>query len=201
MSKINLQLFFFKIISPINSIKCRQLKPMTYNATVSFDKQTYTDYVDVGECQDILGCISGSKKDSNYLGVKLRVLEEDDSKIFRLVTKFYNGRGRLQYFYETTNSASSYRRKVLKFNREGNSCPVEVPTISRPIDDHFKLAHKLGDVVDRAHKKNSVTQSQRNHMPTSDFSQGRKRMRNFIKLPILYMIWKNLSIYLIYWIL
>ena len=58
---------------------------MADNTTASLDKLTCTDYVDFGKCQDRFGQFSGSKNDSNYLDVKLKVFRKDDKKEFRLV--------------------------------------------------------------------------------------------------------------------
>ena len=43
------------------------------------------------------------------------------------------------------------------FDREKSLAPVLIPTMSRDIDEQFKLAHKLVDVVDRANRKICVT--------------------------------------------
>ena len=43
------------------------------------------------------------------------------------------------------------------FAREENLSPVLVPTLSRDMDEQFKLAHKVFDLVDRANRKICVT--------------------------------------------
>ena len=57
---------------------------MGYNTIASLDKLTFTDYLDFGKCQDRFGQISWSKKDSNYLDVKLKVFKKADNKEIRL---------------------------------------------------------------------------------------------------------------------
>ena len=46
----------------------------------------------------------------------------------------------------------------------GKNCPLHnikdlcyIPTVSKGTDDQLKLAHKVVDVVDQSHKKNSLT--------------------------------------------
>ena len=51
--------------------------PMAYNTTETLDKLACTDYVDFGKCQDRFGRSSWSKKDSNYLEIKLRCSREE----------------------------------------------------------------------------------------------------------------------------
>ena len=43
------------------------------------------------------------------------------------------------------------------FAREEILCSVLIPTMSKDMDEQFKLAHKVVDVVDRANKKICVT--------------------------------------------
>ena len=58
---------------------------MAYNTTASLDKLTCTDYVDFGKSQDRFGRFSWSKKDSNYLDIKLKVFKREDKNAeFRL---------------------------------------------------------------------------------------------------------------------
>ena len=51
---------------------------MAYKTTASLDKLTCTDYVDFGKCQDRSGRFSGTKNDSNYLDIKLKVIKRED---------------------------------------------------------------------------------------------------------------------------
>ena len=43
------------------------------------------------------------------------------------------------------------------FAREETLTPVLIPTMTKDVDEHFKLAHKVVDVVDRANRKICVT--------------------------------------------
>ena len=58
---------------------------MAYNTTASLDKLTCTDYLGFGKCQDRFVQFSWSKKDFNYLDGKLKKLNSDDNRDFRLV--------------------------------------------------------------------------------------------------------------------
>ena len=44
-----------------------------------------------------------------------------------------------------------------RIGREGTLSPVAIPTMSKHIDGHVKLAHKVVDVMDRANRKTCVT--------------------------------------------
>ena len=44
-----------------------------------------------------------------------------------------------------------------KFVREENLSPMVIPTLSKNMDEQFKLSHNFVDVVDRANKKIYVT--------------------------------------------
>ena len=39
------------------------------------------------------------------------------------------------------------------FAREENLTPVQIPTMSKDMDEQLKLAHEVVDVVDRANRK------------------------------------------------
>ena len=71
---------------------------MAYNTTASLDKLTLTDYVDFGNCQDRFGQFSGTKKDSNYLDVNLKVFRKGDKKEFRLVQHLTMGEADFNQF-------------------------------------------------------------------------------------------------------
>ena len=64
---------------------------MAYNTTATLDKLACTDYVDLGRCQDRLGQISWSKKNSDYWYVKHKVFKKDENKEFRLAQKLTMG--------------------------------------------------------------------------------------------------------------
>ena len=127
---------------------------MTYNTTASLDKQTCTDYVDFGKCQDKFGRFSWSKNDSNYLDVKLKVFTKDDKKEFRLVQNLTKGKADFNQFMRLSNQLVNAAEN---FAREENLTQVLIPTMSKDMDEHFKLAHKIVDVVHQANRKICVT--------------------------------------------
>ena len=57
---------------------------MAYNTTASLHKQTCTNYVDFGKCQNKFGHFRWSKSDSNNFDVKRILFKKDDNKEFRL---------------------------------------------------------------------------------------------------------------------
>ena len=127
---------------------------MTYNLTVSLDKLTCTDYVDFGKSVDRFGRFSRSKNDSNYLDVKLNIFRKDDKKKFRLVQNLTMGEADFNHFMRLRNQLVNAAEN---FAREENLTPVLIPTMSKDMDEQFKLAHKVVDVVDRTNRKICVT--------------------------------------------
>ena len=60
------------------------------------------------------------------------------------------------------------------FAREENLTPVLIPTMSRDMDEQFKLAHKVVDVVDRTNRQICVTLQRYNvDEPESSYAQVR----------------------------
>ena len=127
---------------------------MAYNTTASLDKLFCTDYVDFGKCQDRFGQFSWSKNDSNYLDVKFKVFRKDDKKEFRLVQNVTMGEADFNQFMRLRNQLVNAAEN---FTREENLTPVLIPTMSKDMDEQFKLAHNLIDVVDRANRKICMT--------------------------------------------
>ena len=70
--------FFHKNKSLLSATSILFFSPIVYNTTASLDKLTYTDYVDFGKSQDRFGSFSGTKIDSNYLDIKLKVFKRED---------------------------------------------------------------------------------------------------------------------------
>ena len=123
----------------------------------------------LGKRQDRFGQISWSKNDSNYLDVKLKEFRKDDKKEFRLVQNFTIGEADFNQFMRLTNQLVN---AAVNFAREETLTPVLIPTMSRDIDEHFKLAHKVVDVVDRSNRKICVTLLRYNvDKPESSFAQ------------------------------
>ena len=144
---------------------------MAYDTTASLDKLTSTDYVDFGKCQDRFGQFSWSKKDSNYLDVKLKVFKKDEKKEFRLVQNLALGEADFNQFMRLRNqlvNAAEY------FAREENLTPALIPTKSKDMDEQLKLAHKVVDVVNRANRKICETLLRYNvEKPESSYAQVR----------------------------
>ena len=57
---------------------------MAINTSPTSDKQTCTDYVDLGNCQERFGRFSWTKNDPNYLDIKLKVFnrENEDAEVW-----------------------------------------------------------------------------------------------------------------------
>ena len=109
-----------------------------YNTTASLDKLTCTNYVYFGKCQDRFGQVSGSRNDSNYLVVKLKVFKEDDNKEFRLVQNLTMGEADFNQLMRLRNQLVNAAKN---FVREGYLTPVLIPTMSKDMNEQLKLAH------------------------------------------------------------
>ena len=138
--------FIHKNISLLSATSILSRSPMADNTTASLDKLTCTDYVDFGKCQGRLGQFSWSKKDSNYLDVKLKVFEKDDNKEFRPAQNLTLGEADFNQFMVLGKQLVNVAEN---FAREENLMPVLIPTMSKDMDEQLKLAHKVFDVVDR----------------------------------------------------
>ena len=178
---------------------------MAYNTTASFAKLACTDYVDFGKFQDRFGQFSWSKHESNYLDIKLKVFKKEDNKELRLLQKPTMGEADFKPFMilrsQLVNAAEI-------FAREGNLTPELIPTLSKERDERLKLAHKVVDVVERANREICVTLLRYNvEKPERFCAQVRliarkKEDEKFSNnLPKWNIDLKNLSIYLILWIL
>ena len=144
---------------------------MAYNTTASLDKLTCTDYVDFGKCQDRFGQFFGSKNDSNYLDVKLKVFREDEKKEFRLVQNLTMGEADFNQLMQLRNQLVNAAEN---FAREESLTPVLIPTMSTVMDEQRKLAHMVVDVVDRTNRKICVTLLRYNvDNPESSYAQVR----------------------------
>ena len=77
---------------------------MAYNTTASLDKLTCTDYVDFGKTSDKFGRLSWTKKDSNYLDIKLKVFKREDKNAeFRLRQNLSMGEADFNQFIRQRN--------------------------------------------------------------------------------------------------
>ena len=86
--------------------------------------------------------------------MKLKVFRKDDKKEFRLVQKLTMGEADFNQYMRLRNQLVNAEKN---FAREENLTPVLIPTMSRDMDEKFKLAHKVVDVVDRTNRKICVT--------------------------------------------
>ena len=146
--------FFHKNKPLLSATSFLSRPPMAYNTTASLGKLTCTDYVDFGKCQDKFGRFFWSKNDSNYLDVKLKVFRKDDKKKFRLVQNLTIGEADFNQFMRLRNQLVYAAEN---FAREENLTPVQIPTLSKDMEEQLKLAHKVVDVVDRTNRKICVT--------------------------------------------
>ena len=117
------------LFSATSSLSC---SPKAYNTTASLDKQTCTDYVDFGKGQDRFGRLSWSKKDSNYLNVKLKVLKKDDNKEFRLVQNLILEETDFNQFMQLKNQLVNAAEHSA---REKNLTPVLTPLLFKDMDE------------------------------------------------------------------
>ena len=147
-------IFFSQKNSLLSATGILSRSPRAHNSTSSLDKLTCTDYVDFGKCQVRFGQFFWSKKDSNYLAVKLNVIKKDDNKEFRLVENLTMGEADFKQF---TRLKTQLVIAAENYAREKNFSPVLIPTDSKDKDEQLKLAHKVVDVWDRAKRKICVT--------------------------------------------
>ena len=163
--------FIHKNKSLFSATSIRSRSPMAYNTTASLDKLTCTNYVDLGKCQLRFGLFFWSKNDSNFLDVKLKVLKKDDNKEFQLVQKLTMGEADFNQFMRLGNQLLNAAEE---FAREYILTPVLISTMARDMDEQFKLAHKVVDVVDRENRKICVTLLRYNvDKPDSSYAQVR----------------------------
>ena len=128
---------------------------MAYNTTAFLDKLARTDHVDFGKCQDRFGRFSWSKKDSNYLAIKLKVFKKGNKNAeFRLGQNLSMGEADFNQFIRQRNQLVVAADNFL---REQNLSPVLQSTLSKDMEEQPKLVHKVIDVVDRPNRKICVT--------------------------------------------
>ena len=99
---------------------------MAFNTIVSWDMLTCTDFADFGKCQDRFAQFFWSENNSDIKG-------------FRLVQNLYKGEAEFNGFIRLKNQLVIAAEK---FGREENFSPVLIPTMSKDMDEHLKLAHK-----------------------------------------------------------
>ena len=116
-----------------------------------------------------------SKSDSNYLDVKPKVFRKEDKKEFRLVQNLTMGEADFNQFMRLRNQLVNAAENSA---REEHLTPVQIPTMSKNMDELLILAHKVVDVVDRANRKIFVTMLRYNvDKPESSYTQVRLFVR------------------------
>ena len=96
-----------------------------------------------------------SKKDWNYLDVKLKVLNMKDDKIeFCLIQNLEMLEGDFNRFMRLRNQLVNAAEN---YSREENLSPVLIATKSRDMDEQLKLYHKVAELLRRANRKICVT--------------------------------------------
>ena len=105
---------------------------MSYNTSPTLDKQTCTDYVDFGKCQDKFGQVSWTKNDSNCLHIKPEVFKRPskDAK-FRLRQNFTMGEAGFNQFNRQSNQLFVAADNFL---RERNTSPILQSTPSKNME-------------------------------------------------------------------
>ena len=135
------------------------------------DKLTCSNYVDFGKCQDRFGQVSWSTNDSNYLDAKLKVFKNVDTKHFRLVqnlTKRDSG------FKHSIRWRNQLVIAADIFGGEQTLSLIQIPTMSKDMEEQLKLANGVVDVVDCPNRKICVTLLRYNaDKPERSYARGR----------------------------
>ena len=114
--------------------------PMACNNTASLEKLTCTIYVDFGKNKDKFGQLSWSKKYSNYLDNKPKVLKRDNNRDLRLVQNLTMGVTDFNQFMRLKKQLVILAEN---FGREQKLPPVLTQTLSTDIDEQLKMVHKV----------------------------------------------------------
>ena len=110
--------------------------------------------MDLDKCQERFGQFSWTRNDSKYLDIKLRVFKrESEDAEFRLRQNPKMGQADFSQFIR-----QKYQLVIAaNFLREQNLSQVLQSTLSKDMEEHLKLVHKVIDVVDRPNRRISVT--------------------------------------------
>ena len=110
---------------------------------------------DFGKSSDRFGRFSWTKNDSNYLDNKLKVFKgEDRNAETRLRQNFSMGEAHFNHFIRKRNQLVV---AADNFVREQNLLPALQSTLSKVMEEQFKLVHKVIDVVDCPNRSICVT--------------------------------------------
>ena len=150
-TQIIVQLSFSQTNSLLSATNILSRSPMAYNTTVSLDKPTCIDYVDFGKSSYRFGRFFWTKKDSNYLDIKLNVFKREDTNAkFRLRQNLSMGETDFNQFFRQRNQLGVAADNFLK---EKKLSPVLQSTLSKDMEEQLKLVHKVIEVVDRPNRK------------------------------------------------
>ena len=134
--------------------------------------------MDFGKTSDRIGRFSGTKNDSNYLDIKLKVFKREDKNAeFRLRQNLSMGEADVNQFIRQRNQLVV---AADNFVREQNLLPVLQSTLSKDMEEQLKLVHKVIDVVDHPNRRICVTLLRYNvENPETSYAQvrlcGRKK--------------------------
>ena len=135
--------FIHKNKSLLSSTSILFRSPMASNTTASLDKLTCIDYVGFGKCQGRFGHFSWSKTHSNYLVVKFKVFKKDDNRDYRLVQNLTMRESIVNQFLRLRS------QQVIATDNFGGEqiLPyIQLPAISKNLDEQLKVFHKMVDV-------------------------------------------------------
>ena len=154
-SQLIVQLSFAKINSLLSATTITSRSPMAYNTTASLDKLACTDYVDFGKSQDRFGRFSWTKNDSNYFDIKLKDFKRENKNAeFRLRQNLLMRETDFNQFIRKRNQLVVAADIFL---REQSLSLVLQSTLSKDMEEHLKLVHKLIDIVHCPKRRICVT--------------------------------------------
>ena len=111
--------------------------------------------MDFGKSSDKIGQFFWTKKDSNYLDIKLKVFKREDKNAeFRLRQNPSMGEADFNQFIRQGKQLVVVADNFL---REQILSPFLQSTLSKDTEEQLKLVHKVIDVVDRSNRRICVT--------------------------------------------
>ena len=146
--------FIHKKKSRLSATSILSRSSLAYKTTISLDKLTCIDHVDYGKCRERVVKFSWFTQDSNYLDVKLKASKKDDNKEHRLRQSPTMGEANSNQFMQMMYHLCIAAEISAK---EENVSPVVIPSLSKDIEEQFKLDHKVVDVMDPAIREICVT--------------------------------------------
>ena len=130
-------------------------RSMAYSTSSALDKQTCTDHVDFGKCQDRFGQFSWTKSHSNYLDIKLKVFKRENKNAeIRLRQIFPMGEVDFNQFIRQRKQLVVAADNSL---REQNLSPFFQFRLSKDLEEQMKLFHKVVKVVNCPNRRIFVT--------------------------------------------